>query len=255
MMNENVVENVDYESNIETHTELKIKKLKKKKSKVHASSEDAPGTNTCTSTSTDTSTVTGISTVTSTSTGTNTPVQKPKNSILTQAYLISNTNELTENESSNEPTNYEEIDTNEELALLQYPKNHGTIWSDEDIEFIMSTLQTQSYDPCVMSSSQGETNNTTIINNIATHTNRTPYAVREQIKKLIFKDFTNGMSNKAIGDKFNISEQGIKLMIKKYIGANGNKFIQTMEYENRILKLQVENLKLKKELTELSKDS
>ena len=54
-----------------------------------------------------------------------------------------------------------------------------------------------------------------------------------------------------ISEKFNIPETNIKLLIKLFIKKNGKKYLNSIEYENTLLKLKIENIKLKKELEEL----
>lgn len=129
-----------------------------------------------------------------------------------------------------------------------YPKNYGNFWSDKERKVILKYLKRQNKDY------EGLFNETLIMD-IAKKIERTEYAVKEEIKKMIFNDFINGYDNSYIENKFNIREQNIKVIIKSHLEKNGKRIINLMETENKIISLQLENIKLKKELVKLQENS
>ena len=129
---------------------------------------------------------------------------------------------------------------------ISCPKNHGNIWTNEEHTKIIKYLKKNNIEK-----NYGLFDELNIIN-IAKKLERTEYGVKEQIKKMIFNDYINGgLSHDKISKKFNIPETNIKLIVKLYIEKNGKKIINSIEYENNLLKLQIENIKLKKELEEI----
>ncbi len=131
--------------------------------------------------------------------------------------------------------------------LSSYPKNYGNMWSDEHRKKILKYLKKKDFD-----SSHGlfdESN----ISEIAKKLERTEFGIKEEIKKMIFNEYIEGKNHKEISEIFNIPEPNIKLVLKFHIEKNHKRIINQMETENKIFKLKIENLKLKKELRELNK--
>lgn len=151
----------------------------------------------------------------------------------------------------------EDINDNESIELLEkeliikaksnsmkYPKNYGNIWLEKERKIILKYLKNYEINK------DGFFNEDAIIK-IAKKIERTEYGIKEEIKKMIFNDFMLGHDNKYIENKFNICEQNIKLIIKLYMEKNGKKIINMMETENKIISLQIENIKLKNELKKI----
>lgn len=139
-----------------------------------------------------------------------------------------------------------DIDVSSELSQLSYPKNHGNYWSELEREFILKSL---SHSNITNSSNFFDDAN---IEKISKKIERSEYAVREEIKKMIFNEFIKGIDCDEIAIKFNMPIQNIKLLYRNYIDKHGKKFIENIRMENKILKLQIENLKLKKELRDFN---
>ncbi len=70
---------------------------------------------------------------------------------------------------------------------------------------------------------------------------------------MIYIEYIKGYSYYKISEKFNIPVNNIKLITRIYIEKYGKKIINQFEFENKLLRLNVENIKLKKELEELNK--
>lgn len=130
--------------------------------------------------------------------------------------------------------------------LLVHPKNYGNTWTDKEREKILKYLKKNSFENYSVLFDES------VIFDIAHKLERTEYAVKEEIKKMIFNEFMNGSSNLIISKRFNIPEPNIKLLLKIFIEKNGKKTINSMEIENQLLKLKIENIKLKKELREIT---
>jgi hypothetical protein len=133
------------------------------------------------------------------------------------------------------------------INTIEYPKNYGNIWKDEERDKIIKYLKKNNI------SENSNIFDDTIINDLANILERTEHGVKEEIKKMIFNDFMNGYDYNKLSKKFNFLETNIKLIIKMYIEKNGKKIINSLEFENKLLKYKIENIKLKKELEELNK--
>ena len=128
---------------------------------------------------------------------------------------------------------------------IQYPKNYGNLWTDKERDKILKYLKKNNFN---------ETNeifDEIVIIKLAKKLERTEYGIKEEIKKMIFNEYLEGFKYDKISEKFNIPETNIKLLIKLFIKKNGKKYLNSIEYENTLLKLKIENIKLKKELEEL----
>jgi len=68
------------------------------------------------------------------------------------------------------------------------------------------------------------------------------------IKKTIFDKYLNGHDPESISNEFNITFQSVKSIIKSFITKDSDITINLLEKENKLLKLKIENIKLKKEL-------
>ena len=156
-----------------------------------------------------------------------------------------NINEL--NESNNE-------DDDIELEKAKnYPKNYGNFWTDKERKIILKYLKKN-----IISEETYGSNlyDETIIHKIAKKTERSEFGVKEEIKKMIFNDYMWNLdfifdTYEKLFDKYNIPEHNIKILIRIYLEKYGMKILYPIEIENKILKYQVENIKLKNELKEL----
>lgn len=128
------------------------------------------------------------------------------------------------------------------------PKNYGNFWVDDERKVILKYLKKNDYSKINNSSLYDEN----IIRKIAKKTERSEVGVKEEIKKMIFKDYIWEFdSYLKLSQKYNIPEHSIKILIKLYLEKYGEKILYPIEIENKILKFQVENIKLKQELKQL----
>lgn len=153
-----------------------------------------------------------------------------------------NENKYLELEKINKEKN---TNTNTNTNLSSTPKNHGNLWSDDERNKILKLLKKHDFDKnCGMFD---ETN----ITEIATKLERTSYAVKQEIKKMIYNDFIEGLSYDKISTNFNIPKSNIKLILKLYLEKKSKKITEQFNNENELLRLKIENIKLKKELQEI----
>jgi hypothetical protein len=164
-------------------------------------------------------------------------------------------NDLSENDSNIKYANQDDIELeklDKELSLksgynsLLYPKNYGNMWLDEERKKIIKLLKKNEFDKNYGLFDES------IIFDIAKKLQRTEYAVKEEIKKMIYNEYIEGSSYEKISEYFNIPVGNIKLILKIYIDKNSQKIINQMETENKLIRLKIENIKLKKELYEIN---
>lgn len=130
------------------------------------------------------------------------------------------------------------------------PKNYGNFWTEDERKIILKCLKKNDYSKINSSNLYDEN----VIQKIAKKTERSEVGVKEEIKKMIFKDYIWEFdSHLKLSQKYNIPEHTIKILIKLYLEKYGEKILYPIEIENKILKYQVENIKLKYELRELVK--
>lgn len=123
--------------------------------------------------------------------------------------------------------NSDEIEYNNKL-----PENHGSKWLEEDNNKLIKLLQ--KYD----------------ISKIATKLGRTEGSIKAKIKKIIMEEYLNGVSIESVSDKLNLIYKDVKSIIKIYLDKESDTEIRILEKENNLLKLRLENYRLKKEIQE-----
>lgn len=129
---------------------------------------------------------------------------------------------------------------------INYPKNYGNLWNDEERKIILNYLKKNS------NFNNSSLYDDEIILKIAKKTERSEVGVKEEIKKMIFNDYIEKFySLTQLSEKYNIPESNIKILIKIYLEKYGKKCLYPIEIENKILKSKIENIILKKELKEL----
>ncbi len=128
------------------------------------------------------------------------------------------------------------------------PKNYGNLWNDDERKIILNYLKkNDNIDDINLYDDK-------IIQKIARKIERSECGIKEEIKKMIFYDYIeNNYTIENLSDKYNINQNKIKILIKMFLEKYGNKYLLPITIENNILKCKIENIKLKKELSELNK--
>lgn len=184
----------------------------------------------------------------------NKPNKKKDNKIdkIINNKIIKNNDYIEDNYESNDEDYYELSKLDKELSLKSksnstvHPKNYGNLWTEQERQKILKYLTKNIFDK---ESGMFEESK---IYDIAKKLERTEYAVKEEIKKMIYYDFIEGENLENISKKFNIPNSNIKLILKFYIEKNSKNNINQLEVENKLLKLKIENIKLRKELHEIT---
>lgn len=117
------------------------------------------------------------------------------------------------------------------IMQQQKPSNWGAKWTDEEKELLLKYLK-KSYD----------------IETIAEKLNRSEGGVEAEIKKIIYEKHKDNMSAEDISNELNLTFKSVKHIIKVQTEKNLDKEINILEKENKLLQLQIENIRLKKEL-------
>jgi hypothetical protein len=134
--------------------------------------------------------------------------------------------------------------------LKTHPKNYGHIWTDDERKIILRYLKKNN------SSTDFNLYDDLTIQKIAKKIERSEYGVKEEIKKMIFNDYISEYNSLTqLSKKYNTPEYNIKILIRIYLEKYGKKTLYPMEIENKILKCQIENIKLRKELRELKESN
>jgi hypothetical protein len=128
--------------------------------------------------------------------------------------------------------NNNKILTNFEMKN-NFPCNYGNKWTEEERKILLKLL-----------------NEGNEIEEIALELNRSTGGIKAEIRKIVFNKYMQGIDIEIISKELNIIYKNIKSIIKFYLDKNCDNEIYTLEKENKLLKLKIENIKLKNELKE-----
>ena len=190
------------------------------------------------STSVSSSSIVEITKNKNTNTLINSSINSSINSIIEKQQTNNNNNNNNNNESDNDKVCN---------MVKKQPKNFGNLWTNEERLIVLKYLNDYESDDSSLYNEEA-------ITNIADKLERTEQAIEEEIKKMIYMDYLEGTKYVYIKNKYNMSIANIKTLIKMYLKKNNKKIVNALEIENEILRLQVENLKLRKELFELNSE-
>ena len=115
------------------------------------------------------------------------------------------------------------------------PSNYGNKWSEEERKILIKLL-----------------NEGNEIEDIAYELNRSNGGVKAEIRKIVFNKYMQGIDAEIISKELNIIYKNIKSIIKFYLDKNCDNEINVLEKENKLLKLKIENFKLRNELKEFN---
>jgi hypothetical protein len=122
------------------------------------------------------------------------------------------------------------------------PIKYGTKWSDDDKKYLIKMLKKS---PVLLLDSN---DNNEYLDKIAIKLNRSIGGIRGEIKKMIIDRYIKGCNEILISEELNIVYKSIKSIIKIYLEKECDNEIYLLEKENKLLKLKIENIKLRKEL-------
>lgn len=130
-------------------------------------------------------------------------------------------------------------DTLENEPLDSVPKNYGNKWSDEDKNILMQFLK------------QNKSKEVDYLE-IANKLGRSEGGVKGEVKKMIIARYLNGEEADNIALDMNIQYKFVKIIIKSYIDNEIDNDISSLEKENKLLKLKMENMELRKNIFNLT---
>ena len=120
------------------------------------------------------------------------------------------------------------------------PENYGNKWTDQDKRILVSMLK-------------DITNKDLDLNicKIAQTLKRTEGGIKGEIKKIIMDKYLQGESAEDIALTLNILYRNVKSIIKIYLDKDADNEIINLSKENKLLKLKIENIELRKHLKNL----
>ena len=124
---------------------------------------------------------------------------------------------------------------------IEIPKNNGKLWNKKDRKMIIKILNKNNEKIENIYTDK-------IIYTIADKLRRSNNSIINEIKKIIFNKFLEGKEYEEISNELNIEEENINLIIKIYDEGLINKQINFFEKQNKLLKLKLENINLRKEI-------
>jgi hypothetical protein len=127
-----------------------------------------------------------------------------------------------------------------------YPKNYGSKWSDSDKKKLLKYLSNSQYKIFYDSDD-------IMINKLASKLKRSVGGIKAEIRRIIFEMYMDGSDPEIISSELNIIYRDIKQIIKLHLEKESINEISIVEKENLLLKLRIENIKLRNELKELIK--
>ena len=134
------------------------------------------------------------------------------------------------------------------------PTNYGNKWTDEEKKILIKMLKSKTN----FDSDDDSSNNKIILDDntirdkiiikIANKLGRTEGGVKGEIKKIVFDKYMKGEDAESISQELNLVFKSVKSIIKIYLEKECDIEINNLEKENKLLKLKIENIKLRNEL-------
>ena len=126
------------------------------------------------------------------------------------------------------------------LEKKDLPENFGSKWTDLDKRALISMLKE-------ITNKDLDTN----ICKIAEKLKRSQGGVKGEIKKIIMDKYLQGESAEDIANTLNILYRNVKSIIRIYLDKDADNEIINLSKENKLLKLKIENIELRKHLKNL----
>ncbi len=126
-----------------------------------------------------------------------------------------------------------------------YPKNYGSKWSDKDKIKLSKYLINSKYQIFFDSDD-------ILINKLANKFGRSVGGIKAEIRRMVFEKYINGEDIELISKTYNIIYRDAKQIIKLHLEKESDNEINILEKENKLLKLRIENIKLRDELKNIT---
>ncbi len=127
-----------------------------------------------------------------------------------------------------------------------YPKNYGSKWSDKDKLKLEKYLSSSKYQMFYDSDD-------ILINKLAKKFGRSIGGIKAEIRRMVFEKYISGQDSESISKNFNIVYRDVKQIIKLHLERESDYEINILEKENKLLKLRIENIKLRDEFKNITK--
>lgn len=152
----------------------------------------------------------------------------------------------TNSETESEEEYEEEFEGYEELEKEldnknTHPKNYGSKWSDSDKKKLLKYLTNSKYKIFYDSDD-------IMINKVASRLKRSVGGIKAEIRRVVFEKYICGTDIESISSELNIIFKDVKQIIKLHLEKESDSEINVLEKENKLLKLRIENIKLRDEL-------
>jgi len=166
--------------------------------------------------------------------------------------LVFELEDESENNSENELEKEFELKFNKKI-----PVNFGNKWTDAERDDLIKLLKNKKsknednklnskiYDPELQLKK-------VFILEIADKFGRTEGGIISEIKKIIFNMYMNCNDQSQISNELNLPLKSVKSIIRIFIDKECENEIKTLEKENRLLKLKIENYNLRTELKKIN---
>ena len=154
--------------------------------------------------------------------------------------IVMNINKEIDDEVSEEDLEKELETISQNNNSIEKPENFGNKWTDQDKRILVSMLKD-------ITNKDLDTN----ICKIAQTLKRTEGGVKGEIKKIIMDKYLQGESAEDIANTLNILYRNVKSIIKIYLDKDADNEINNLSKENKLLKLKIENIELRKHLKNL----
>jgi hypothetical protein len=118
------------------------------------------------------------------------------------------------------------------------PSNYGNKWSDEERKKMIKMLKNG--DDVII---------------IADKLNRSEGGIKGEIKKIVYSKYIDGIDAEIISKELNIIYKNVKSIIKVCIEQDCDNNITNLEKENKFLRLKIDNIRLRKKIASMNKNS
>jgi hypothetical protein len=167
--------------------------------------------------------------------------------------LVFELEDESDNNSDNELEKEFELQVNKKI-----PINYGSKWTDKDrnelIKLLKNIKKEKENEKTKIISNNNDNElelKKIIILEIGNKLGRTEGGIVSEVKKIIFNMYMNGDNAENISNELNLTFKAVKSIIKIFIDKECEQEIKSLEKENNLLRLKIDNYNLRKELKEI----
>lgn len=161
-------------------------------------------------------------------------------------------------EDESENISDDELEKEFELQVnKKIPINYGSKWTDKDRNELIKLLKNikkekESEKTKIISYDNELELKKTLILEIGNKLGRTEGGIISEVKKIIFNMYMNGDNAENISNELNLTFKAVKSIIKIFIDKECEQEIKSLEKENKLLRLKIENYNLRIELKKIN---